>query len=198
MGLKPISVCVHDFSVCLLYFFSTQNLVPLKVGHRSTLAARSRERGARFPTAAGRRFHEVATSPSLVQQPVGFAQLKDRWKGQMGRGCLTNLALPALPIIGVVPATRWVLQVACYTVLLVLAEIASALHEEQRQIIYCCTTYIAVVGKTTKKQSQKLQLRKDPEKTEVMVGFYPKTACVKSDVLGCTVCSEKIYFFHWR
>lgn len=31
MGLKPISVCVHDFSVCLLYFFSTQNLVPLKV-----------------------------------------------------------------------------------------------------------------------------------------------------------------------
>lgn len=117
----------------------------------------------------------------------------------MGSGCLTNLALPALPIIGVVPATRWGLQVACYTVLLVLAEIASVLRiasKEQRQIIYCCTTYIAVVGKTTKKQSQKLQLRKDPEKTEVMVGFYPKTACVKSDVLGCTFCSEKIYFFH--
>lgn len=77
---SKVNLCghVHDFSVCLLYFFSLQNLIPLKVGHRSALAARNREGGARLPTAAGKRSHEITTRLSLIQQTAGFAKLQGR------------------------------------------------------------------------------------------------------------------------
>lgn len=54
----------------------------------------------------------------------------------MGHSCLATLALPALPIVGVVPATKQGLQVACCMILLVHAEIASVFCEEQRQIFH--------------------------------------------------------------
>lgn len=79
IGFKAnLCVHVHDFSVCLLYFFSMQKLVSLKVGQRSALAASSREKGVRFPTAAGRGSPEITTRLFLVQQTAGLAKLQGR------------------------------------------------------------------------------------------------------------------------
>lgn len=41
-----LSLSLHDFSVCLLYFLSTQKLVPLKLGHGAAMQeAESEEPG---------------------------------------------------------------------------------------------------------------------------------------------------------
>lgn len=54
----------------------------------------------------------------------------------MGRDGSATPALSALPRVGVVPAPEWGIQAACYMLLLIHAEIASVLCEEQRQIFH--------------------------------------------------------------